>query len=356
MYFRVKHFDKYVGVFVLASVVVMIAAVVFVGRGQRWFEKRHSFITIMKDAGGVETGAKVILSGIEIGTVKGIRLNETNEVEITLSILDTYRDRIRVDSVARISGPIIGSKVVEVSVGSTTAPHTDEGGVIRSEKTREFKDIIEEIDLKSPVEKMTQTLENIRSITENFNRESAATAINIREASERINHALDKITGDIGYITEGLKGSIERMTGNLEDTTEEVKKASGSLTNTFQNIESMTDRIEAGEGNIGAVIKERDVYDNILESTASMKRTLANLEKTSSDVSVMMEKISEVIDDMKRSTDSIPHIVNTGQETVEDAQEVLQSLKKVWPISRNIKEPQPVEMLHIDSREGPYTP
>ncbi|MDY7030726.1 MAG: MlaD family protein [Thermodesulfobacteriota bacterium] len=356
MYFRIKHFDKYAGVFLLISVIVIVAALVFVGRGQRWFEERHEFITVFEDAGGIETGATVVLAGIEIGTVKEMRLNNSNKVEILLSILDPYRDRIRVDSMARISGPIIGSKVIEVSVGSMSKPSLDAGGVIQSKETKELTDVITEIDLKSPIEKITETLDNIKSITDKFNRESDAMAINLREATEKLNDSLSVITGDVGGITHQLKGSFKKITRNIEETTEEIVKASKSLGRTFDNMESMTNKIEAGEGNLGAIIKERKLYDNLLETTGLINKTLTNLERASSDISGMMEKISEAIDDLKRSTSSIPHIINTGQETVEDAQEVLQSLKQVWPISRNIREPQPVDTLHGESREGPYTP
>ncbi|RJP58811.1 MAG: MCE family protein [Deltaproteobacteria bacterium] len=337
MYFRVKHFEKYVGAFLLFSIIVLVAVLVFIGRGQRWFEKKYSFITIFDSAGGVEPGAKVVLSGMEIGSVKDIRLSKDNKVEIVLSILDTYRDRIRGDSVARISGPIIGSKVIEISVGAVSQqPMLYEGGVIKSEKTKEVTDIIKEIDFKSPIDKLTEALDNVKSITEKFNRESGGIAVSLRETTQKINNSVGQITGNAG-----------RITHNLDKTTGEIIESTRSLTKTLGNLETITGEIKEGKGNLGAAIKERGLYDNLLEATESLKKTTTNFEKASSD-------ISGIVNDIKKSTSNVPGIVNTGQETMEDAHKLIQSVNKTWPISRNIKEPEPGKSISIDNREQPY--
>ncbi|MEW6615501.1 MAG: MlaD family protein [Thermodesulfobacteriota bacterium] len=336
MYFRVKRFEKYVGAFVLFSIIVLVAALVFIGRGQRWFEKKYSFITIFDSAGGVELGSKVVLSGMEIGSVKDIRLTKDNKVEIVLSILDTYRDKIRGDSVARISGPIIGSKVIEISVGAMLQQPLYEGGVIKSEKTKEVTDIIKEIDFKSPIDKLTETLDNVKSITEKFNRESGGIAVSLRETTQKINNSVGQITGNAGKITH-----------NLDKTTSEIIEGTKSLTKTLGNLETITGEIKEGKGNLGAAIKERGLYDNLLESTALVKKITASFEKASSD-------ISGIVNDIKKSTSNVPGIVNTGQETMEDAHKLIQSVNKTWPISRNIKEPEPGKSISIDNREQPY--
>ncbi|MFH2012973.1 MAG: MlaD family protein [Pseudomonadota bacterium] len=329
MYFRVKHFEKYVGVFILLSIIVLVATMVFIGRGQRWFEKKYSFITIFDSAGGVELGSKVVLSGMEIGRVKDITLNKDNKAEITLSIFDAYRDRIRVNSIARISGPIIGNKVIEISLGEMSQQLLYEGGVIKSEETKEITDIIKEIDFKSPIDKITEALDNIRSITENFNRESDGIAVNLKETTQKINNSVGQITGN-----------AENITHNLDKATNELTEGSRSLTKTLDNIETITNEIKGGKGNLGAVIKERGLYDNIL--------------KASSDISKSTNEISGIVNDIKKSTSNIPGIVNTGQETMEDTQKVIKSIKKTWPISRNIKEPEPGGSISIDNREQPY--
>jgi len=333
MYFRVRHLDKYVGAFILFSVAVLAIALVFIGRGQRWFEKRHTFVTVFDSAGGIEPGAKVILAGIQIGAIKDIRLDKNNRVEITLSVLDTYRDRIRVDSVARISGPIIGSKVMEISAGSMSRALLPEGGMIRSEETRELSDMVADIDFKSPMEKMTETLDNIKSITEDFSKESHAIAANLREITYKMNNSMGEITGNVEEITNDISGSTK------------------SLAETLGNLESITGEIDAGKGNLGAVIKGRELYDNVMEATVMLKKTAQNMERASSDMCELVKDVSGGVKDIKESIGNIPQIVNTGKESMEDARKIMKSVEKIWPISAHINEPDPIGSISIDGRE-----
>jgi len=41
MHFRIKHFDRYVGIFVMLALALIIVTLVFISRGQKWFEKRY---------------------------------------------------------------------------------------------------------------------------------------------------------------------------------------------------------------------------------------------------------------------------------------------------------------------------
>ncbi len=336
MYFRVKHFDKYVGAFILFFIIAFAIALVFIGRGQRWFEKRYTFVTVFDSVSGIEPGAKVILSGMPIGAVKDIRLNRNNMVEITLSILDTYRDSIRIDSVARISCPIIGSKVMEISIGSLSQPPLPEGGVVKSKETREISDIVADIDFKSSMEKLTETLDNIKTITENLIKESKAIATNLRE------------------ITEKMSKSVGEITGNVEEITIDISRATKSLAETLGNMESITGEIDAGKGNLGAVIKGRELYDNVMETTVMLKKTAQNMERASSDMCKLVKDVSGGVKDIKRSIGNIPQIVNTGQESMEDARKIMKSVEKIWPISAHIKEPEPIGSISINGREGPH--
>ena len=91
-----------------------------------------------------------------------------------------------------------------------------------------------------------------------------------------------------------------------------------------------------------------------MEATESLKKTTANFEKSSSDISKLTKDMSGIVNDIKKSTPNVPGIVNTGQETMEDAHKLIQSVNKTWPISRNIKEPEPGGSISIDNREQPY--
>ncbi len=73
---------------------------------------------------------------MEVGTVKSLRLNPQNKVELTLEVLETYKNYIRQDSQATIASTLLGGKTVEVTIGSPNQAPLPEGANIASEEPR----------------------------------------------------------------------------------------------------------------------------------------------------------------------------------------------------------------------------
>ena len=102
--FRLRHSDKLVWIF-LTGVVVILGIVVFLTvKGQNLFEKRLQYRTIFRDGGGLSTGTTVTISGMEVGMVRHLTLNEENNVEVTFEVMERFADRIREDSRVGVQG------------------------------------------------------------------------------------------------------------------------------------------------------------------------------------------------------------------------------------------------------------
>ncbi len=131
MYFRIKHFDRYVGIFVILALALIVVKLVFIARGQKWFEKRYHYSVVFNKVPGLKPGTGVTISGMEVGNVKSLRLNPQSKVELILEILETYKDNIRQDSQATIVSSLLGAKTIEVTMGSPDQPPLPVGGTLR---------------------------------------------------------------------------------------------------------------------------------------------------------------------------------------------------------------------------------
>jgi phospholipid/cholesterol/gamma-HCH transport system substrate-binding protein len=110
-------------------------------RVQRTFRVRVQFETI----GGLETGHRVRLQGIDAGIVEGVvpPLEPGRPVELILRIDERLRNLVRTDAVARIvSEGLVGAKVVELTPGRPDAPSIAELGTIASERPIETSDLL----------------------------------------------------------------------------------------------------------------------------------------------------------------------------------------------------------------------
>ena len=60
-------------------------------RAEHLFEPKYSLMASLSKSYGLEPGAPVVVSGISIGRVKQVDLNDHGTVDLTLQLLTRYR-------------------------------------------------------------------------------------------------------------------------------------------------------------------------------------------------------------------------------------------------------------------------
>jgi len=90
MKFRIRHMDKVVGVFIIASLAFLIFVLVTLGANQRWFAKNYLYESRFSSANGIAPGTPIFMKGFQIGRIVSTRLNDANTVDVTLEIFDPY--------------------------------------------------------------------------------------------------------------------------------------------------------------------------------------------------------------------------------------------------------------------------
>ena len=95
-----------VGVFVLVGLAVMALAIFYVTGGGT-FSPKYRLTTYLPEVEGLQVGAPVSLSGLQVGNVESIALNKNPEdkvhnIAITMRIEKKFQDNIRTDSMASL--------------------------------------------------------------------------------------------------------------------------------------------------------------------------------------------------------------------------------------------------------------
>lgn len=114
--------EKASGFFVLATLGILLLTILTVAAQQDWLSRNRHFSIIFKNGEGLLPGAIVQMSGIRIGKVDEVTINEDNQIEVSIEVDAQYADRVRTDSVAKTSRlSLIGDKIIVVSPGSKDA-------------------------------------------------------------------------------------------------------------------------------------------------------------------------------------------------------------------------------------------
>jgi phospholipid/cholesterol/gamma-HCH transport system substrate-binding protein len=356
MYFRIKHFDRYVGLFVIVALALIVVTLVFIARGQKWFEKRYPYSVVFNKVHGLKPGTEVTISGMEVGKVTSLRLNPQSKVELTLAILETYKDNIRRDSQATIASSLFGAKTVEVTMGSPDQPPLPAGGTILSQDPKELTDILKEIDVKEPLKKLDETLENLKSVTAKLNHPQGELFTLLKNV-ERITAQLKNGEGNVGAILQDRKmhreisaavESLRRSANHVEETTNHASQFS-------RDLPRMKDEIEK-------TLKEiPPVLEDIKKAAADLPQITQDVRKVTGETPVIIENVKDISKDVKTITGSakkaapeIPGLVASTHESVEDADKLIQGLQNHWLLRGSMPKTRSDTPLEMSQRESPY--
>src|SRR5690349_8137797 len=156
-----RRLEVKVGLFVVGAIVLGGIGVLLLGKSRHVFETRAQLHATFSDVAGLVQGAPVRLSGVNVGTVSQImfvRAEPRPQIRVDLEISKQSLGLVRADSVARITGQgLLGDKIIEVSVGSSSSAPIPSGGNIQT---------AEAADLDKMLRQAAETIEDAKKVAE----------------------------------------------------------------------------------------------------------------------------------------------------------------------------------------------
>jgi phospholipid/cholesterol/gamma-HCH transport system substrate-binding protein len=250
-----------VGVFVVLALLTFLGLIYALGARARLFESRYTIHAEFTEVGGLVEGATVRLAGVQIGRVTAVTLpgQPGGKVRVDLTIARRFSDRIRKNSVARIETQgLLGDKIVEITVGDTTAPPLAPDGLLVSRDPADFSRIISS---------GAETAKNVAEL-----------AISLRETADKVNQSkiIENAAATVGKLGN-VVDQVEHGRGWAHTLLYEEPVALRRVNDLITTTQTLIDRVEKGQGAVGVLVSA--------EGTASAKRFVAAMDR----ISVMVE-------------------------------------------------------------------
>jgi phospholipid/cholesterol/gamma-HCH transport system substrate-binding protein len=250
-----------VGVFVVLALLTFLGLIYALGARARLFESRYTIHAEFTEVAGLVEGATVRLAGVQIGRVTAVTLpgQPGGKVRVDLTIARRFSDRIRKNSVARIETQgLLGDKIVEITVGDTTAPPLAPGEVLVSRDPADFSRIISS---------GAETAKNVAEL-----------AISLRETADKVNQSkiIENAAATVGKLGN-VVDQVEHGRGWAHALLYEEPVALRRVNDLIATTQTLIDRVEKGQGAVGVLVSA--------EGTASAKRFVAAMDR----ISVMVE-------------------------------------------------------------------
>ncbi len=155
-----RRYETIVGIFVVASLVVLLIMVIIIARQEGLFQQYVEYKAVFKNVSGLKAGSEVHLAGVTVGNVKEIIISPDGSTLVTFNVIKKYSDRVREDSQASIGFMgLLGEKSLDLSAGSPTKPPIPPEGMVAS---------IEPLDITQMLAKAGPSLENLQKILDNL--------------------------------------------------------------------------------------------------------------------------------------------------------------------------------------------
>ncbi len=338
-----------VGVVVLATVVIAAVLILIFGEAPQVFQRGITVHVRFPRAPGVMVDTPVRKSGILIGRVRSVQLADDGTVLVTLSIYQRYQGRIYRDEVCRIEGgSLLGDSVISFVPSTEPQPKRQpiqDGDTIQGVVAPDAIQIVNELQrgLDEVARSIVQTSRDIDRVAVQISRfleqnnerfarllEKSEQALDqFREAAQAVEHlagdpqlrtqlqqsleqlpqvlqearstirmlqqTLAKANRNLDHLerfTEPLGRRGEQMLANADRLFVKLGRSADQLDRLMENLVLFSERINQQQGTLGRLMRDPQLYDNLVELTRNLNRLTIELRPLLYDARVFSDRIA----------------------------------------------------------------
>jgi phospholipid/cholesterol/gamma-HCH transport system substrate-binding protein len=307
--------EKKVGMFFVFGLIILG---VLLEVGEKWhpFEKNLPYKTYLTSITGLKVGDPVRLAGVDVGKITQITIL-SDKIEIDFEVKP--ETRIKTDTVAglRLTN-LLGGQFLGLSFGSPRAALLPPGGTVAGKDVANI-DII--------VDNLSDVIKDAKTLVTNLNKNQA-------EVLQKVSNILDDNRGT-------LKGAIS----NINSITEKMDRGEGSLalllndrklyndaSSAVESFKVVAGKIDKGEGTLGKLVNDDTIYRDASAMVADLRIGVKDLNSGMHDVKEITAKINRgegtfgklvqdeaLYTELRDASKSIKEIavkINSGQGTI----------------------------------------
>jgi phospholipid/cholesterol/gamma-HCH transport system substrate-binding protein len=273
-----------VGIFVGGCLVLFGVGMFLIGNSNQLFTKSFNVYADFSKITGIQTGGKVRVAGMDAGTVTRIEvpLRPEAKFRIHFRIMEKLHPIVRQDSVVTIqTDGLLGNKYLQVDAGTADAPLARSESLIPSKEPFEWGDLM--VEINGVVKQVNEVMAGVKD-------QIIATLSQIEDTAQSANLLVKEATPNV----KSILVSADKISANLGE---------------------IIDGVQQGQGTLGALFKDKDLYASVRRSVDKTETVVENLRDTSASVKKIANAVAE--------SDIVPEV----QRTVKNMQQITLQVK-----------------------------
>jgi phospholipid/cholesterol/gamma-HCH transport system substrate-binding protein len=294
-----------VGTFVLASLLVLGAAVHFISTTQTG-KGRVQFKTHLRYAGGLGPGAFVLFGGIKVGQVTAVQPWSKDPTHIEVVFKVQAGTPINEDSTARVGMvSLVSSPALSITTGRNDARRLSPGDVVTSTEAVSLDEIAKHIagvaDSANGV--MTQLQKEIPAISD----QARTLFANLNEISGPRNQK--KIDG----VLIELNTLVHRESPKIEQITDQISALTKRVDSVVAAIEPLAGNMDRTVTNLNSTVNavRNPLLKGLDELEPALKQARAVLAGVQDVVGANEESIADAIQNLRATSENLEELTQT---------------------------------------------
>jgi phospholipid/cholesterol/gamma-HCH transport system substrate-binding protein len=314
-----RHVRTIVGAFNLVVLALLVAGILLLGRGRRWFEKQVELPVTFPatHAAALRVGVPVRLAGDLVGKV-GSTKREGDLIRARLVLGEAARETLRSDATAQLRVPIaglVGDLAIALEPGSEPGPWP-EGKVMEGEAEGD------------PAMKARETVDRIRE--------------QVPAILDRTQAILEKSNAILGQVeqrrtaenVDQLVRSINRLVGAVERE-KAVANASASLA----RLEELLRGLRDGKGTAGKVFTDPALYDKTAILLDDVHRSWGKIDGLLAASTRIADRAQELAEQARGHASEFETLVGQVQLLVLQSNRALEIVTNHWLLRGTVADP-----------------
>ena len=286
------------GIIAIFTIVVLIYGINYL-KGLNILDKNRIYHAKYDNIDGLLKGSVISLNGFSVGIVSNISLQSDNALLVSVKINEDFD--VPANSILKISNQdLMGTKGISVILGNSDllAKHND---TLIAEIENSLQDEVNKqiLPLKNKAEGLISSVDSLMviftSVLNTDARKNLASSFkNLDETFILMSESMKELNKLVVTNEKNISNSIknfESITGNISDNNESIENilkkmssisdsvSSKDIGDIIKNLNNITNKISVGQGNLGLLNSDDQLYRNI--------------EKTTNDISILVEEIKK---------------------------------------------------------------
>lgn len=246
---------------------------------------------VFPDVEGLLVSYPVVVNGLQIGKVTALQEKDPNMTGVVVTLSITRNVNIPRNSVAAISSELLATPSVKITLGNGQ-DFVRSGDTLRATRTLSLSDRLgDKLDptiatVNKAVTSLDDLIQKFNTVLDPNTRNNLQDIIaNLAVSTKSLNRLLDPQAGKLAKTLDNVEtvsatfarnsGKIDSTFTNFQDASSKLAKADlegtlNSLKNNMDRLEKVIGKMETKDGTLGALLNDRQLYDEIRKTNRSL--------------------------------------------------------------------------------------